>query len=295
MDETKKAYLELHIAVLLFGFTAIIGKWLSISAVAIVWWRVFFTLISFFFLINIVQIFREIPRIFFIRFLFIGFIVAIHWVTFYGAIKISNASITLICLATTSFMTSFIEPFILKRKIRWYEVSLGIMILPGMWLIVNQADASMRWGTLVGMISAFCAALFSVFNKKYIDDASPKVITAIEMFGGLLLMTLLSPFVFIQFPEMVWLPKGMDWLYLIILAVGCTTLAYLLSIRALRYISAFASNLAVNLEPVYGITMAALILKEHKDVQNSFYIGVSIILLAVFVYPFLHKRFHKSV
>lgn len=295
MNETRKAYIELHIAVLLFGFTAIIGKWLSISAVAIVWWRVLFTLISFIFLINIVQTIKNIPKSSLIRFILIGFIVAIHWVTFYGAIKLSNASITLICLATTSFMTAFIEPFVLKRKIRWYEVSLGIMILPGMWLIVNQADTSMRWGILVGLISAFCAALFSVFNKKYIDDASPKVITAIEMFGVLLLITLLSPVIFIQYPDMAWLPQGMDWLYLVILAVGCTTLAYLLSIRALRYISAFASNLAVNLEPVYGIIMAAVLLHEHKDVQSSFYIGVGIILLAVFTYPFLHKRFHKHV
>lgn len=291
MDETKRSYLELHIAVILFGFTAILGKWIEISAVAIVWWRVLITWISFLFIIRLSNIFKTIPRRQIIIYLLISVIVALHWITFYGAVKLSNASITLICLATTSFFTSFLEPWILKRPFYWYEALLGVLILPGMFFVVQGVESSDYLGILVGIISAILASLFSILNKKYIDKGSPVAISAIEMFGAWLFISLIAPFVFYYSPELNWIPSRSDIINLILLALLCTTLAYVLAMRALKHLSAFASNLVVNLEPVYGIVLAIVLLAEHKDLDISFYIGVMIICAAVFSYPVLKKRF----
>ena len=291
MDETKRAYVELHIAVILFGFTAILGKWIEISAIAIVWWRVLFTWISFLFLVNIRKIFSSFSRKQLGLFLLIGVFVGIHWITFYGSIKLSNASIALICLATTSFFTAFLEPLILKRPFYWYEALLGIIILPGMALIVNGVNVAHRLGILVGLISALFASIFSILNKKYVNTGTPKMISAIEMFGVWLFVSVIAPFIWFFQPDIHWYPSMEDFGYLILLALFCTTLAYVLALRALKHISAFASNLVVNLEPVYGILLAIVLLAEHEDLNISFYIGVLIICTAVFSYPILKRRF----
>lgn len=293
MNETKKAYVELHIAVILFGFTAILGKLIDISAISIVWWRVLISTISFLFIINIVKTLKSLPKKQIFIFLGIGIIVALHWITFYGAIKMSNASVALICLATTSFFTAFLEPLILRQKFRWYEAMLGILILPGMVLIVQGVDLSFRHGIAVGLASALFATIFSILNKKYIETASPMTISAIEMFGVWLFITIISPFVLYYNPDIVWIPSSKDFIYLVILALLCTTLAYVLSMRALKHLSAFASNLVVNMEPVYGILLAIVILAEHKDFDYSFYLGVFIICIAVFSYPLLRKKYNR--
>ena len=294
MDDQKKAYLQLHIAVILFGFTAILGDLIKISAVSVVWWRVLIAWLSFLFLINVRKMLKAIPRRNILIFLGIGVLVAIHWITFFGAVKLSNASIALICFSSTSFFTSFLEPLITKRAFRWYEMLLGLMVLPGMLLIVNGLDTSYRVGIAVGLFSAFIAALFSVLNKKYIHVAKPKEITAIELFGVWVFISLIAPFINWYDPSVVWQPTALDLVYLGILALLCTTLAYVLSMNALKHLSAFANNLAINLEPVYGIILAIVILKEHKDLDFSFYLGVAIICLAVFSYPFIKKRFQNN-
>ena len=294
MPETKRAYLDLHIAVILFGFTAILGELIDLSAIAVVWWRVLFASLSFLVLIKIPKMIRKIGRKQVLIFLAIGILVALHWITFFGSIKISNASISLICLATTSFFTSFLEPLIIRRPFQWYEMFLGIMILPGMILIVNGVDPSYHLGIVVGLCSAILATIFSILNKKYIKKGTPQEITAIELTGVWIFITLIAPFVFMVNPEIQWKPSGLDLFYLIVLALLCTTLAYVLSMRALQHLSAFASNLVVNLEPVYGIILAIVILKEHKDLDYSFYLGVLVIGIAVFSYPYIRKRFQKN-
>ncbi len=294
MNESKKAYVQLHIAVILFGFTAILGDLIHISAIAVVWWRVLISWISFLFLIKLIPLLRKLTTAQIFRFLGIGVLVGIHWITFFGAVKLSNASVTLICFSTTSFFTAFLEPWIIKRPFYWHELLLGLLILPGMLLIVNGLDTTYYLGIAVGLFSALMAAVFSVLNKKYIHLSTPKEITAIELFGVWLFISLIAPLVFWYTPTIVWKPTNIDFMYLLVLALLCTTLAYLLSMQALKYISAFANNLAVNLEPVYGIILAVVILNEHKDLNFSFYLGVAIICLAVFSYPFLRKRFEQN-
>ncbi|MCB0584891.1 MAG: EamA family transporter [Phaeodactylibacter sp.] len=295
MDNEKRAYLELHIAVFLFGFTAILGGLIQLSALAIVWWRVLITSLSLLFLIRGGKALRRLPRVTILQFMGVGVLVALHWLAFYGAIKLANASITLICMATTSFFTSFTEPLILRQRMRWHEAVLGLAIIPGMALIVSSTEASMNAGILAGLSAALIAAFFASLNKKLIGRSDEMSITFLELGSAWLFLCLVLPIYISQSDEPIQLmPAPADWAYLIILSLLCTTLAYILALRSLRHLSAFASNLVVNLEPVYGIALAWFILKEHQDLSPGFYWGVLIILAAVFGYPFLRRTAGKK-
>lgn len=291
MEPVRRAYLELHIAVLLFGLTAILGKLITLSAIVLVWWRVLITCLSLVFLLRKGNSLHTMPRSDMLRFAGIGIIIALHWLTFYGAIKLSNASITLICLATISFFTALMEPLFMRHRIRWYELMLGVAIIPGMWLVTDSVDVRMTTGIWVGLISAFLASVFAILNKKMIHKADSLSITFVELSSSWIFISLLLPFFFHFKENEKLLPAPMDWLWLLILALLCTTLAYVLSLRALRHLSAFAANLTVNLEPVYGILLAWLLLRENKDLPPGFYGGVAIILAAVMTYPLLRKKF----
>ena len=293
MNNTQKAYIQLHIAVILFGFTAILGDLISLSALVLVWWRVLITSISLLFLIGFGKALMAIPRKRILQYMGIGTLVAMHWICFFGSIKFANASIGLVTYATTSFFTSILEPIITKRSFRWYELSLAVIIIPGMILIVNNVDLTMILGLWIGLASAFLASLFAIFNKKYINDADPYSITFLELGSGWLFISLILPFYFLNEENVNFFPNFTDWGYLLILALLCTTFAYVISLKALKYVTAFAANLTLNLEPVYGIILAVVILKENKELGFGFYIGSALILLSVLFYPLIKKYFEK--
>ena len=293
MNNTQKAYLQLHIAVLLFGFTAILGDLISLSAIMLVWWRVLITSLSLLFLIGFGRKLLTIPRKRVFQYMGIGTLIALHWICFFGSIKYANASVGLVCYATTSLFTSILEPIINKRAFRWYELSLAILIIPGMIMIVNNLDLSMILGIWIGLASAFLASLFAILNKKYINDADAFSITFLELGSGWLFISLMLPFYFMGEEKLCFFPKPDDWAYLLVLALLCTTFAYVISLKALKYVTAFAANLTLNLEPVYGVILAVIILKENKELQPGFYLGSALILLSVLVYPVFRKYFEK--
>lgn len=292
-SDTLKAYLKLHSAVILFGFTAILGALISISALEIVWWRVLITAVSLLFFIRGAKSVLRLPWRDRLLFLGIGALVALHWLTFYGAIKYSNASVTLICMATASFFTAIVEPMILGERFKKLDLSFGLLVVPGMVLIVRNLDTSMIKGVWVGLLSALLAATFASLNKKYIERAHTRTITFLEMTGSWLFLSLIAPFLMKFDLLTVQWPSQTDWAYLIILALLCTTLAFILALEALKHLSAFASNLVVNLEPVYGILLAMLILNEHQDLNLRFYLGVLIILAVVILHPMITRRLKK--
>jgi len=280
-----RAYLELHLAVFLWGFTAILGDLIQLSALTLVWWRVLLTSISLLAFIRIGSLLREVGRRQALIFAGLGCIVALHWVTFYGAIKLANASVGLICMATTSLFSSITEPLITGRRFLWYELLLGAFILPGIWLIVDGIDASMTPGILVGLLSALLVAIFTSFNKRYVEVADPLRITFMELAAGTLFLTPLLPFYGGTFLP----PTPLDWLYLVVLAVICTTFTNFLFLRALKTLSAFAANLTVNLEPVYGIFLAYFLLNDAEELSPRFYVGTLVILVAVFGYTAIKR------
>ncbi len=296
MNKTRKAYLELHFAVLLFGFTAILGALIPLNALVLVWWRVLLTALSLVFFIPFRRLFRELPRKNLLQLMGIGVIVGLHWVTFYGAIKLSNASVGVVALATITFFTAFLEPLILKQRLHWFEVALSLLILPGMILVVNNTDFSMAGGFGVGMSSALFASIFTILNKKHVGEVDSLSITFIELSSACLFLTIVLPIsIAISGQTPVFFPPTLlDWGYLIILALVCTTLGYVLALNSLKYITAFASNLTLNLEPVYGVGLAWLLLNENKELRPGFYWGAAIIGVAVFTYPLLRSLLVKK-
>lgn len=288
MTQTR-AYIELHLAVFLWGFTAILGDLIELSALALVWWRVLITSISVVFLLRNRFSIKHLPRKNIGQFALVGVLTALHWLTFYGAIKLSNASITLVCMATCAFFTSLIEPLILRKRMNWSEILIGFLIIPGMALIVQNVDVKMHTGIVVGLLSSLLAAVFSTLNKKWIDNAEPLPITLIEMSSAWLFLSAVLPFFFHAEPDAALLPSAKDLALLLVLSLLCTTLTWVLALRAMKRLTAFASNLTVNLEPVYGIFLAWLLLGDQKELSAGFYWGVSLIMVVVFSYPFIKK------
>ncbi len=293
MKLIKGAYTQLHIAVFLFGFTAILGKLISLTELSLVWWRMLITTLSFLFIKGVWKAFKEVPKALRWKLFGIGMVVAIHWVCFFGGIKYANVSICLVCMATTSFFTAIFEPLFFKTKVKPYEIILGAMVIPGMYLVVQSTQWDMRIGIVLALISALLAVVFSILNKKMVAEVDTKVMTFVELGGGWLFLTAILPF-YLSYTGAEIIPVGWDWLYLVVLALLCTTLAFVLSLNALRYVSAFTSNLAVNLEPVYGMLMAWWLFEENKEVGAYFYVGVIIVLVSVFSYPIIKRRFEKN-
>ncbi|NUN99029.1 MAG: EamA family transporter [Saprospiraceae bacterium] len=297
MNALRNAYIELHIAVLLFGFTAILGDLIQLPALALVWWRVLFTTLSLLPLAQIRYIRNELPRKTLLAYAGVGALVGLHWIAFYGAIKLSNASIALVCMATTSFFTAIVEPLFMRQRLKGYELSLGALIVPGMVLIVDGVRIPVLSGLVAGLAAAFLAALFATLNKKIVGRTDEKSVTFVEMGSAWMFLSVAGLVVVASGNGKdfaFWPPTLRDWFYLLVLALVCTTLAYVLALRALRHLSAFTSNLAINLEPVYGIALAWLILKENKDLDSNFYWGGAIILLMIFVHPLLRRYFEAG-
>ncbi len=285
MNPVRRAYLELHLAVLLWGFTAILGELIQLSALVLVWWRVLLTSLSLVWLVRLGSLFREMPLRKVGQFAFVGVLTALHWLTFYGSIKLANASVALICMATCAFFTSLVEPLLLRQPFRKLDVLFGFVVVPGMALIVEHVETRMHTGIWVGLLSSFLAAVFSILNKKWVHDAPPMRITFIEMTSAWLFLSLVVP-VYLHFePAERWLPTWSDLGWLLVLAVVCTTFTWMLALRALKHLSAFASTLTVNLEPVYGILLAIVVLQEHRELSPGFYWGCALVLAVVLAHP----------
>lgn len=294
MKDVRSAYLQLHLAVLLFGFTAILGNLIEMSAVMIVWWRVFITSISLLFLINFKDEVLSMPRTLLLKYMGIGCLIALHWVCFYGAIKLANSSIALICAATVAFFTSMLEPLILRRKFDPVELLLGFLIIPGMYVIVQHVDVGYLYGIGVGLVASFLAAIFSILNKRYVTEASPYVINFVEMVSATLLVSFLIPLSGNILELGPLLPqRTLDWGYLLVLALVCTTFTNVITLKSLRHLTAFGSNLVFNFEPLYGIVLAAVLLREYEQLTTGFYIGGAMIISIVLLYPVLQRNRKK--
>ncbi|MDX1911040.1 MAG: EamA family transporter [Saprospiraceae bacterium] len=292
MSDKLRAYLALHFCVLIWGFTAILGKLISLQALPLVWWRVVLCCAALLLLVPRRQ-YKDIGTRRYLYMLGIGMLVGTHWLCFYGAIKLSNASVAVATMATTSFFAALVEPALLRQSVKWYELALGILILPGIALILGNLDWGMQTGFALGILGALLAAVFSTLNKKMIDHHPPPplLMSLVELGGGVLICSLAMPFLWLNNPETRIMPQAGDWLWLWLLAGVCTLLPYYLTLLAMRHISAFGANLTINLEPVYGVFLAALFFREDKELSPNFYVGVSIILLAVFSHPFLKNYF----
>lgn len=282
-----KAWLQIHFCVVLWGFTAILGKLIELAALPLVWWRM--TLVAAVLLLapRFWRGVRRIARRQSAIYVGIGVIVALHWVTFYGSVKLANASVAATCMALCPVFIAFVEPFVVGRPFRGRELVFALAVVPGVALVVGGTPAHMGPGIVVGVSSAFLVAIFASLNKRFISGGDPLAVTGLEMSGGALFLTLLA-----LLPDTAGvfaLPDARDALLLIVLALGCTLLPFALSLVALRHLSAFATTLAVNMEPVYAIVLAIALLGEQHELDPGFYLGVAIILVVVFSQPLIMR------
>lgn len=281
----------MHIAILLYGFTAILGKLIDLPGITIVVYRMGITMLSLLLIPGAVKVALSLPSKLRFKIALIGVLMAIHWVTFFQAIKLSNVSITLSCLASTALFTSLFEPLFFGRRVQWYEILLAAMVIVGFLFIFDVAGERYWLGMLVSVISAIVIALASVINKSVVEEVENVfAITLIEFIAGVGVLLLAFPFYVQLWPDTpIVPPSGMDWIYLVVLALLCTTLAYSLTMLALKHVSAYTTTLSINLEPIYGMLMAAFLFQENEELGWRFYIGAAIILASVVIHPLLKK------
>jgi len=236
---------------------------------------------------------RELPARLRRRYAGIGVVVALHWLTFYGAIKLANASVAAACMGLAPVFLAIIEPWLMRTRFDPRELLLGALVVPGVALVVGGVPVSMHAGIAVGTLSALLVALFGALNKKYVAQAEPLTMTFVELgAGGAFLCVVAAAWAIAHggVDAAQWLPGARDAAWLLVLALACTLLPFALSLVALRHLSAFQAQLAVNLEPVYAVALAALLLAEQRELGPSFYAGVAIILAAVLAHPWLVKK-----
>ncbi len=276
----KKVFLQLHIAILFAGFTAILGKLIRLNEGYLTAYRMLISAVTLAIILYLKKKLKVYSWKNMLKLFGTGAIIALHWVSFYGSIKYSNVSVSVTCLSSIGFFTSFFEPMIMKRRIDWVEVLLGLLAIAGIYLIFNFYP-EYKMGIIFGIISAMLACLFPIFNKTLLKEFLPETVTLYEMTGGVIALCFILPIYFQFFPAAYFLPTTSDWFWLLILSWVCTVFAFILSLNSLRHISAFTVNLSYNFEPVYSIIMAFIIFKENKFLGPGFYLGFTLILIAV--------------
>ena len=285
-------YLHLHFIVFIWGFTAVLGALISIDAFPLVWYRM---LLGSFFVLLFIVLKKErlkIPLKAFLKFCFVGFLIALHWLAFFSAIKTSNVSITLAMMSTGAFFASLLEPLFFKRKIIKYEVVFGLIVIVGLYIIF-RVESQYYIGIILALAASFLGALFSIFNGMLVKTYSSSIISFYELLFGMLCISvyfIINGSITSSFFKLT----INDWIFIFILASFCTAYAFIAHIHVMRWISPYTVMLTTNLEPVYGIILALLILGDKEYMSPSFYLGAFIILITVIVNGILKTR-NKSL
>jgi len=288
MTPTGKAQWQIHFCVILWGFTAILGKLITLQALALVWWRMLIVVGALALVPTVWRGLRAMPLRLIAAYAGIGCLVALHWLTFYAAIKLANASVAATCMGVGPAFLALVEPWLTGRRFDARELALGVLVIPGVVLVAGGVPASMHLGLGVGILSALLVALFGALNKRLVEHADPLTVTGVELGAGTLLLTALAPLLPHDGPLLP-IPQLHDLILLLILSIGCTLLPYTVALAALRKLSAFYVQLATNLEPIYAIALAIVLLGEQRELGLMFYLGVAIILLSVFAHPLLAR------
>ena len=274
-----KSYLNLHFIVFIWGFTAVLGELITIREASLVWYRM--GLAGIFLAIYLIykkQSFK-LPLKAALKLILVGFLIAVHWIYFFKAINVSNVSITLAMFSMGAFFASILEPIIYKRKMLWYEVLFGLVIIAGLFIIM-QVEMKYLEGILYALFSVFVGVLFTLFNGKLIKQHDSTVITVYEFFAGFLFVSVYLLFEG-KFNAQFFEVSGRDWILILILASICTAYAFTASVQVMKRLSPYTVMLTTNLEPVYGILLAYFIIGEDEKMSMPFYIGSAIILTTV--------------
>lgn len=278
--QMKRAILFLHAAVLLAGFTPVLGKAIQLNEGMLVWFRLFFSAIIAGALFGAMGRLRKLPLKTLVKISGVGLILALHWVLFYGSVKYANASVAVVCISAAGFFSALFEPFLLRKKINAAEVLLGLIALAGVYIIFDFHPQFQK-GVIFGLLAALGSAIFPIFNKQLLEEVTVYELSFYEFLMGGIVLSMLLPFYISIFPEGEMMPGFRDLILLFLLSLFCTVLAFILQLEALKKISAFTVNLSYNLEPVYGVLLAFYLYKEHEMLSIHFYLGIGLIVLAI--------------
>jgi drug/metabolite transporter (DMT)-like permease len=274
-----KSHLKLHLIVFIWGFTAILGALISINATVLVWYRMLFASAFLFFFIVLKNKSFRISAKECIHLIFVGLLIVLHWLFFFKAIKTSNVSLTLSIFSLGTLITALLEPLLYKRKVLWYEVLFGLIIIAGLMLVI-QVEINYLEGIIYALISIILGVLFTLINGKLIQYQNSTVITFYEFFSGFIFMTLYFLFQH-QFRFEMFLLTSKDWILLLLLSSICTAYAFTASVKLMEKLSPYTIMLTTSLEPVYGIVLAYIIIGEKEQMSIEFYIGALIIFCAI--------------
>lgn len=294
---SRNDYLKLHFIVFLWGFSAILGKLVTIPAMEMVFFRSILAAAGMGIVISITKGSFHVSRAELIKLLVIGSIVALHWIAFFGAARVSNVSVSLVGFATNSLWAAWLEPLFNQTKIKKFEVALGLVVISGL-LVIFSFDFQYKLGLAFGVAAGFTSALFSVFNSKLVRRLPAFTITFYEMIGAFLsigIFLIVYQLTNSTGAPLELSPTTMDWLWISLLAGVCSVYAYSVAVELMKKISVFMIQLTLNLEPLYGIVMAVIIFGETEKMGANFYIGTVIILGAVAVYPSLRNRYDRQI
>lgn len=279
-------YIKLHFLVFLFSFTGILGKLIEASTIAVVFYRtlvaaIVLGLILYFRKVNLRVNLRELALL-----VFVGLVLGLHWLCFFGSAKISTVAISLVTLSTTSFFTSVLEPILGEKKFNLTEITLGLLAVAGV-AVMFSFEVQYLAGILVGLLSAFLCAIFSILNSKLTYRFDSQLISFYEL-SSAFLICLVVYLGFFTKQDLVMSLK--DWGWVLVLALVCTVIPHAQMIKIMKKISVFTVNLSLNLEPVYGVVLAFLIFGESERMSNQFYFGGLLVLLSVFLQPMFVLR-----
>lgn len=291
-NDNLKHHLHLHFIVLIWGFTAVLGALISLEAIPLVWFRMSIAAISVFLFMLISGRWTRPNKRAMWKMFGLGLALALHWLTFFGAIKISNVSVTLSVMATGAFFAAFLEPIVFGRSINWREILLGLVAVIGLGIIFNASTQYVA-GIILALISAFLSALFSVFNGRLVKEHSATVISFFELSFGVLGISVYLLLIDGFSSEFFEVTTG-DWFYLIILATICTGYAFIASVNLMKWLTPFTLMLTINLEPVYGILLALAVFGDKEFMSTTFYLGAAIILATVIVNAYLKLRARRK-
>ena len=294
-NDKLRSYLHFHLIVFIWGFTAVLGALISLDAVPLVWYRMLLASGFIFLWLKFRRIKLKIARKNLFTLLIAGVVIAAHWLSFFGAIKVSNVSITLALLSTGAFFTSILEPVFYKRKVIWYEIFFGLIVILGLYIIF-KVETDYLAGILLGLLSAFLSAVFTLINGKLVHKEDASVISFYELLTGTGAITVYLLIITFFGSEMTGFNReffsisATDWTWLVILASVCTAYAFIASVAVMKHLSPYTVMLTINLEPVYGILLAFWVFGSDEAMNPEFYYGAAIILSTVIMNGVLKTR-----
>ncbi|HEX8268334.1 MAG TPA: DMT family transporter [Flavobacterium sp.] len=287
-SDNFKSYLNLHFIVFIWGFTAVLGELISVREASLVWYRMLFATLFLLAYLLITKKSMLLPARAIFKMIFVGLLIAVHWIFFFRAINISNVSITLAMFSVGSFFGAILEPFFYQRKMLWYEVFFGLIIIGGLFMIM-QVEIRFLEGMLSALFSVFMGVLFTLFNGKLIQQHDSAVITLYEFFSGFIFVSIYLAFSG-KFTPAFFDVSGKDWILILLLASICTAYAFTASVYVMRKLTPYTVMLTTNLEPVYGIILAYFLIGEDEKMSVPFYIGSVIILATVIINGIIKNR-----